>query len=75
MLSEAFLLKAKQKLISFMGEGMLPSKKRNELLDEMEKLWDIFRIIVSRELTYPPKMAFWVDDFPNFFQVGYVSIP
>ena len=20
----------------------------------------------SRELTYPPKMAFWVDDFPNF---------
>ena len=20
----------------------------------------------SRKLTYPPKMAFWVDDFPNF---------
>ena len=26
----------------------------------------------SRELTYPPKMAFWVDDFP-FPQVGYVN--
>ena len=22
--------------------------------------------IPSRKLTYPPKMAFWVDDFPNF---------
>ena len=28
----------------------------------------------SRELTYPQKMAFWVDDFP-FPQLGYVSIP
>ena len=26
----------------------------------------------SRELTYPPKMAFWVDDFP-FPKVGYVN--
>ena len=28
--------------------------------------------IPSRELTYPPKMVFWVDDFP-FPKVGYVS--
>ena len=29
-------------------------------------------LLPSRELTYPPKMAFWVDDFP-FPQVGYVN--
>ena len=26
----------------------------------------VIRPLPSRELTYPPKMAFWVDDFPNF---------
>ena len=29
----------------------------------------------SRELTYPPKMAFWVDDFPNFPRWDMWSFP
>ena len=29
-------------------------------------LFFFYLYIASRKLTYPPKIAFWVDDFPNF---------
>ena len=50
-----------------MSASTMPRTDPNHMAKTLPKV-----DIPSRELTYPPKMAFWVDDFP-FPKVGYVN--